>query len=281
MPDDELLSVSRAAEYANVPKTLLENGEEVSQQVRGRRRYYSKVALDEWIETRKRRTIDLGKEDYAKCFDFALAMYYRGYTAVDWGTSRKREAGQSITNWVRGQLGEIAVQKFLQRDFRKEVELDFDLHDEIVPQDIIGVRERGVMKQPRIKIGIKATKFKNSFLILSAADVEPENRKSDAYILTRINLPDDHLLRISKPELEKLLVNERHFSTYKNKLSNFEPVPCEVVGFVYIRELNREDDPARLAKILGTRSVSGYRYIMAAGKMHNSTEDWQVLANSL
>ena len=281
MPDEDLLSIGKAAEYVNAPKALLENGEEVPIQTIGRRRYFSKAALDEWVEKRRQRTMDLGKADYAKCFDFALAMYYRGYTAVDWGTARKREAGQGITNWIRGQLGEIAVQKFLSQKFGIDVELDFDLHDAIVPQDIIGVKEGRTTREPHLKVGIKATKFRNSFLILSAADVEPTNRKSDVYILTRINLPDDHMLRISKPELDRLLQNEKYFSSYRSKLLAFEPIPCEVVGFSYIRELEREENQERLAQILGTRSVSGYRYIKAAGNMRHSNQDWQALADRL
>lgn len=43
----------------------------------------------------------------------------------DFGTGRQREFGQKITNWVKGQLGEVAVKKFLKREFNLDVELDF------------------------------------------------------------------------------------------------------------------------------------------------------------
>ena len=164
---------------------------------------------------------------------------------------------------------------------RWALELDFDLHKEIVPQDIIGIKEGSTFRNPKTKVAIKATKFQNSYLILGTADVEPENRKSDIYILTRIDLPDDHLLRIAKDELEELLKKQKHFDSYKDKLSGFEPIPCEVVGFAYRRELEKIDNTEQLAKILGTRNPSGARYVKVAGKLRDSIEEWAKIAEKL
>ncbi len=49
----------------------------------------------------------------------------------DWGTARQREFGQKITNWVKGQLAEVAVKKFFKKEFNVDVELDFRIYDEI------------------------------------------------------------------------------------------------------------------------------------------------------
>ncbi len=275
------MPIKEAIKYLGVSRSFLQNSREIPSFRIGRRIFFLKQELDAWKQKREQRTFRLNLEDYAKCFDFALAMYFRGYTAVDWGTSRKREAGQNLTNWIRGQLGEIAVQKFFKRDFNLDVELDFDLHDEIVPQDIIGIKDGSKIREPKARVAVKATKFKNSYLILGTADVEPENRKSDIYILTRIDLPDDHLLRVAKEELEELLKKEKHFESYKEQLAGFEPIPCEVVGFAPREELEKIDDTEKLAKILGTRNPTGARYVKSSGELRNSKEEWAKVAKKL
>lgn len=275
MPDEFMFSRTKAAEYIGMPQSFLKNSREMVEIRAGRRIQYKKSDLDRWKEMRDSRIFKLDLSDYAKCFDFALAMYYRGYTTIDWGTARRREAGQNITNWIRGQLGEIAVQKFLKSNFSLEVKLDFDLHKDIVPQDVIGVKKDGRWRDPKIKAAVKGTKFQNSYLILGTADVEPENRKSDVYILTRTNLPDDHLMRVAKEELEELLKKQQHFEAYKEKLLPFEPIPCEVVGFAYRDELEKIEDTNRLAQILGTRNPTGSRYVKPSGELRSSKQDWK------
>lgn len=278
---DEELNAKKAAEYLGASESFLKNSGEILPVQKGRRKVYLQQDLDAWKQKRGQRTFFLDLADYAKCFDFALAMHYRGYTAADWGTSRKREAGQNLTNWMRGQLGEIAVQKFFKREFNLDLELDFNLHAGIVAQDIIGIKEGSEIRKPKMRVAVKATKFKNSYLILGTADVEPENRKLDIYILTRINLPDDHLLRIAKEELEELLKKERHFELYKEQLKCFEPIPCEVAGFAYRKELEKIDDAAKLAKILGARNPVGARYVKISGELRSSKEDWEKVAEKL
>jgi len=78
--------------------------------------YFDQDALKEWMKKREWKTIDLTKDDYALCLDFALAQHFRSYVTSDFGTGRQREFGQKITNWVKGQLGEVAVKKFLKRE---------------------------------------------------------------------------------------------------------------------------------------------------------------------
>ena len=101
--------------------------------------YFDESVLRKWKEGLAWRTVELDKEDYALCLDFALAQHFRNYVQSDFGTGRQREFGQKITNWVKGQLGEVAAKKFLKREFGLNIELDFDIRDEIVLQDITGV----------------------------------------------------------------------------------------------------------------------------------------------
>jgi len=150
-----------------------------------------------------------------------------------------------------------------------------------VPQDIVGVKEGAELRQPRIKIAVKATKFKNSFLILGQNEVESEDRRSDVYILVRVDLPDDHLMRLAKEVLPHLLATQSYFASYKSKMLNLGPIPCEIAGFCRVEELEKVSDPKTLGKILGTSNPKGYRYVKATGKLHRSLSDWEDIARSI
>ncbi|PIX74051.1 hypothetical protein COZ39_01200, partial [Candidatus Roizmanbacteria bacterium CG_4_10_14_3_um_filter_33_21] len=145
---------------------------------RGRFLFEQKV-LQKWFDDFKWRTVELNFKDYALCLDFALAQHFRGYVLSDWGTARQREFGQKITNWVKGQLAEVAVKKFFKKEFDVDVELDFRIYDEIVPQDIIGVIENGKTRQPKIGIGIKSSKPKSAYLVLGENEIMIKERRSD------------------------------------------------------------------------------------------------------
>src|SRR3989344_8914140 len=67
--------------------------------------YFDKDTLGKWKDALVGRTVELDKDDYALCLDFALAQHFRNYVQSDFGTGRQREFGQKITNWVKGQLG--------------------------------------------------------------------------------------------------------------------------------------------------------------------------------
>lgn len=281
MVDADLVGLDEAMKISGMTRNFLMTSGEIPLVRLGRRIFFSRSNIESWKRTRDSLTFILDIEDYAKCFDFSLAMLYRGYTPADWGTGRKREAGQNITNWIRGQLGELALQKFLEKRFGLNVELDFDLHDDIVPQDIVGVKDGGKVREPRIKIAVKSTKWKNSFLILGDSEVELENRKSDIYVLVRIDLPDDHLMRISKGNLEEMLKEQKYFSYYKDRMKGFEQIKGEVVGFCGINDLEKVDDPDKLKQILGVRNPSGYRYVKASGLLKKTYKDWSSFINKI
>lgn len=235
---------------------------------------FDKKKLDSWLEKFKWRTIVLDKNDYVQCLDFALAMHFRGYVASDFGTGRQREFGQKLTNWVKGQLGEVAVKKFFKNHFGAEVELDFDLHEEIVPQDIIGIKENGRMRSPKIGVGIKSSKPKNAYLILGSNEIERTERKSDAYIYSRVYIPDDHLLRITKAAITKLVQGQRHYNRYIRNIPDFSDIPCEIAGWCWTNELEK------VSGIPG-QSFDGYRFVRQSGKLYKNKKDWQKLINSL
>lgn len=242
---------------------------------KGRGRFYfSQDALQKWLDSFKWRTVELTLEDYALCLDFALAMHFRGYVLSDWGTARQREFGQKITNWVKGQLAEVAVKKFFKKEFNIEVELDFRIYNEIVPQDIIGVIENGKVRQPKIGIGIKASKPKSAYLVLGENEITLEERRSDFYILCRPDIPDDHLLRLTKDRVIEVVKDEQHYPSYKDKMPDFANIFCEIAGWCRISELEK------LTSIPG-QEFDGVRFVKKSGLLHKNKESWQELLGLL
>jgi hypothetical protein len=219
--------------------------------------------LLEWKRDYDSRCFSLSIQEYAKCLDFALAIHFRGYASIDWGTARQREFGQKVSNWVRGQLGELGFAHFCHERLGFDVELDFEMHRNIVPQDVLAIIENGVRRMPVNKIAVKATKPRNASLVLSRNEVELSNRQSDVYVFTRVELPDDHLLRISSPEILNLLQEQQHFNLYSDRIEPLTTIKCEVAGFAYRRDLELSD------------SIPGYqfdskRYVKQTGRLRRT-----------
>lgn len=243
---------------------------------KGKTRFlFDEDELKYWREDRKWRTIELNFEDYTLCLDFALAQHFRGYVLSDWGTARQREFGQKITNWVKGQLGEVAVKKFLKKEFGLEVELDFDIYANIVPQDIIGVFENRKTRKPKIGIGIKSSKPKSAYLVLSGNEIKLAERRSDIYIYCRPDIPDDHLLRLTKDQVIKAVKDKPHFSKYKDLLPDFHNIPCEIVGWCSFDELEE------VSSIPGLEFENGTRFVKKSGALHKTKDDWKKLIKML
>jgi len=233
--------------------------------------YFEKEELQKWLDDFHWRTIELNMADYQLCLDFALAQHFRGYVVSDWGTARQREFGQKLTNWIKGQLAEVAVRKFFKNEFGKDIQLDFEIHDEIVPQDIIGIIENKKIRPPKIGVGVKASKPKSAYLILGENEINIRERRSDYYIYCRPDIADDHLLRLTRDEVIKAVKNEPHFLSYKDKIPKFIPIPCEIAGYCAIDELER------VSGIEGQVFDNGFRYVKKSGLLHRSRKDWEKL----
>lgn len=230
--------------------------------------------LKRWQESSRWRTVELTFGDYTACLDFALAQHFRGYVLSDWGTGRQREFGQKITNWVKGQLAEVAVQKFLKKEFNTDVGLDFGIYDDIVPQDIISVVEKGKTREPKINIGIKSSKPKSAYLVLGENEVVLSKRKSDFYIFCRPDIPDDHLLRLTREKVMEAVKDQPYYSSYKDKMPYFENMPCEIAGYCSIGELEK------VTSIPG-QEFDGARYVKKSGLLHRDKKDWEDLIKRL
>jgi len=278
---DDKLNRREAIQFLNLNEKVFDNyfrnADEFSclprENDRGRF-YFDKAVLQKWLDGYKWRMVELTIEDYKLCLDFALAQHFRGYVLSDWGTARQREFGQKLTNWVKGQLAEVAVKKFLKKEFNVEVELDFEIRDEIVPQDIVSIVENGKPRDPKIGVGIKSSKPKSAYLVLGENEVTLPDRKSDIYVFCRPDIPDDHLLRVTRNRIRQLVRGQQHYKDYKDKMPRFEDIFCEVVGWCGIGELEK------VTSIPGV-DFSSNRYVKKTGLLHKEKEDWEKLIEKL
>lgn len=277
----KMFSKKEAAEYLELNEKTFDNyfknaSEFPSiERLSGKGRYFfEEEILKEWKESYRWRTAELDINDYALCLDFALAQHFRGYVVSDWGTARQREFGQKITNWVKGQLAEVAVKKFFHKEFNFDIELDFDIYNDIVAQDIIGVIDKGKMRKPKIGVGIKSSKPKSAYLVLGENEIKLLERRSDIYIYCRPDIPDDHLLRVSKQQIIDLVKDRPHFSKYKDLIPHFENIPCEVVGWCYHTDLMETSG-------IPGQEFDGIRFVIKSGLLRKSKEDWKELIKQL
>lgn len=236
--------------------------------------YFNEDTLRTWKDGVLWRTVELNRDDYALCLDFALAQHFRNYVQSDFGTGRQREFGQKITNWVKGQLGEVAVKKFLKEKFNINIKLDFDIRDDIVPQDIIMIEENRIYRKPKIGVGIKSSKPKSAFLILGENEIKLTERRSDIYIYCRPDIPDDHLLRIAKEEIKEVVKEKHYYSTYKDLIPSFVNIPCEIVGWCYYSDL-------RDTTQIPGQTFDGLRYVKESGLLKKAKKDWSELIQQL
>ena len=102
-----------------------------------------------------------------------------------------------------------------------------------------------------------------------------ESRRSDYYVFCRPNIPDDHLLRITKKAITGLVKGQPHFSNYKNYMPGFSNIPCEIAGWCHRSELER------VTEIPGQKFDNGFRYVKKSGLLHRSKADWEDLVKKL
>lgn len=191
---------------------------------RGRIGFDSDLFL-KWFGRIEASLVALDKEDYIKCFEFAVEAYYNPITKADFNRVKQRDVGEFLTNQIQGKLGEIAFHKLMLRH-GLEVELDFRAVGQIPSQDITRISTRkNVWDNPAAKVSIKATKLKNVLLAVTVNEVVLEDRKSDVYILSQVGLFPDHILRILKLGGEALVRSSVKY------IPDFAAIPARIGGW--------------------------------------------------
>lgn len=278
MPNSNLFTKREAIEYLGITDGEFKNYHESSKEINGeqinRRWHFDQNKLKEWKELKENRTIDLSVKEYETCFEFAIKMVYGGLSLN--GIRGQRTEVQAADDVILGILAEHAVKRFLNNKFSVEILLDEAVHpEEITPQDFDQIKDGDVFRRPKLGVGIKASKFKNAYLVLGSNEVELNERRSDVYIFARVGLPSDHLFRILRDH--SFFGNVRRFLDENinfKKILKLEEIPVWICGFAYVDELEK------VSSIPG-QEFTGHRYVKSVAKLHNFDSDWESLIKKL
>lgn len=267
-----VLNKKEAIEYLGISEKQFKNYFENSKEIVGYKEkgkwYFNKSDLKSWKNLKESRTINLSLADYEKCFQFAIKMVYGGLSLN--GIRGQRSEVQAVDDVILGILAEHAVKKFLMDHYGVDIGLDEDVHtDHITPQDIVSVKKCNTnMRKPKIGVGVKASKLKSSYLVLGGNEVDFDDRRSDAYIFARVDLPSDHLFRILRDHSFFKMVKEYLDNDPKSrKIDKLKKVPVWICGLTYLEELEK-------VKEIPGQNFDGYRYVKSVAKMKNSDNDW-------
>lgn len=141
-------------------------------------------SMGEWFEKRfVPNTVFIDEDGYARmCIDALKILSTTA--ATDYGSSRRRDLGHMWADMTRGYLSELAFKLFLQQR-GAEVELGHEAGQlaDYLPSDIQRIRKEGEeMREPKLKVGIKTTKWNGIWL-----DVPDDQfSHSDAHVLIKV-----------------------------------------------------------------------------------------------
>lgn len=231
------------------------------------------------------RIIPLSYAEYSKSIKFAMKLWYAGKPKGDWrSTGTKRDIGKYITDHVLGKLAEIAFAKFLERNWKIKAELDFDIHPgtlTIDRGDLTVVEVDGVKRMPQIKPDVKSTKSGSLWAMVDLTEFN--NRRYDAYIWVKVDLPLNHLAR---PIFEA--VRSGNLGEIEEMVPALEKVDAEIMGFAYRddvekwREFNRGEavfDPEKPKRKLFTAKTDNKA--VPINELRNSSSEWNELVQKM
>ena len=202
----------------------------------------SESEFEIWLEEKfKPNVVFIDEAGYASmCID-ALKIL-KGTAATDYGSSRQRDFGQMWADMTRGYLAEYAFSKFLKEKFNIESKLGHEKGklEDFLPMDIHKVKIEGetVFRVPKIKIGIKGTKFNGIWFDIPGNQF----KHSDIHVLVKVGTGRDHLFayfkhisifkdKILQKGIESGLLTSEEASELYNHLPGFQPITAYVVGF--------------------------------------------------
>jgi len=254
-------------------KNWAQSGKEINLMKSGSRIVINQDDLTVWKNRIENSFIFCNREDYKKCFRFAVEAYYSTMTRADFNRGKQRDVGEFLTNQIQGKLGEIAVKKMMSKH-GVEIELDFTITGQIPSQDItkISTRKR-IWDNPALKVSIKTTKLKNVMLAVPENEALLPDRRSNLYILSQVGLFPDHILRMLKnkkiPEIEDL----------DSLIPDFIDIPCRIGGWITDTDFFQTDSyyPKNKIKEAFGFEMAGANYIKVTGDL---SYDW-VKMNSL
>ena len=295
------LSAEEARKYLDLPSTTyLDNyakaGELVEKHSEGKI-MFSQEELDRW--RKERRLFPLDMRDYMKCLRFAVGSLYKYCSIFGCVTSNSSELVKVVDNFMLHKLGEVAFQKFMDKNFKIVIKFEFEFHEEVVSQEVTEIALPGkwlrVYNPPeKLGLAVKAIEMDNSWLVVPESEVE--NRRDcpliDVYVVVRVGLPPDHLFRvlgeISWSRLgirqEETILSRFDYLEADSGIATEEEVPipqleavqAEIVGYAWLSELLE----AGVQPGVPERGVQP-GYYLPTGNLRRGNSEWQKLIGLL
>ena len=170
--------------------------------------------------------------------------------ATDYGSSRQRDLGQLWGDMTRGYLAEYAFILFLEKNWGIKAELGHEQGDlkDYLPSDIHKIQKNSEpLRDPRIKIGIKGTKWNGIWFDIPGAQFN----HSDVHVLVKVGTNRDHLFayfkhisvfkdKILKKGIEVGALDQETADLLFDNLPLFQPISAYIAGFA-VRDKKYED----------------------------------------
>lgn len=183
----------------------------------------------------------IDQEEYSQmCINALKVVPY--LAASDYGSTRQRDLGQLWADTIRGYLGEIAFVKFLKKHWNISARLDHEKGslDDFLSLDIHEVTfPNKSPRPPKIKIGIKATKFNGIWLDIPG----DQFHHSNIHVFVKVGVSRDHLfaffkeISVFKDKILKIgedigTINKTESEELFGSLPSFQSIPAYICGFV-------------------------------------------------
>jgi len=255
--NDSLAIAEKIAEkYKIDPYNLEELRDIVLAEVRGevikkerKGNSYYVTGIEEWFtEKIMPSTVVLSEDDYKKALYRSFRLLVLGNIAkTDFGSSRQRDFGQIWTDFTRGFLGEIGIEKFFKEKLGLEINLEeIELGDvkKFLPSDITKVKEGNTWRNTKMNVSIKTSKIGSLWL-----DIGSQLQHSDAFIFIKIALTTDHLLSFMKDnglvarlvkmgeQLGEVSDEQTEIDSLNKRIKDIKPVPVYIAGFALKRDM--------------------------------------------
>lgn len=157
------------------------------------------------------------REDIKQCFSFAKTILGKDAQSTrDFGSIR-RNLVDAASDTVEGKLAELVFQRFLQRNFDIQTEVDFEIYPSQravdFGQDVEKINRTGSIMLNPCRVDVKATRAYSKWLL-----VEGHKFWADAYVSVVLSLPRD-------------------FEKSPDLVEKAEKVEAKVSGFAYYFDL--------------------------------------------
>jgi len=269
--------------------------------------------VDKWLTERLMpNTINLSVDDYKKALFRAFKLITTADIAkTDFGSSRQRDFGQMWTDFTRGFLGEIGIEKYFKEKFDMEIELEESEVGDVekfLPTDITYVKDKGNLREVKTDISIKTSKLKSMWL-----DIGTQLAHSDAFIFIKIGLTTDHLVSFMKDNgfIDKILEMGKELNEIQDieaakkeifaKVEDIKQLPAYISGFVWKKDMESNNlvihttaknkiiiggiglykDKNMANKIEGLGEISTPKYVASLGALRWFKKDWKDIKNKI